>query len=621
MIRILLIIFAVAGCNSKVSVTTKQTPEEAAQLALQRTSNLILLENQAGSSKATCTPKASMKFVITQNPDKRLFCRDNTGPAQSLSPGPICSGGVSITTFTAGTGWKPCDQMTVCGKIPSVRTPTTSAGTIKVEQLQFDQLPWGCVGDIETAFENETENTTKISKIPVVVTPPPCPMCAATNTETCQICGVDSAPPVIADVAADASKCNEVKFIIFAEDVGSGLHALPYSFDAGATWQEQPSKVYTGLTVQIAANLIRVRDRAGNIAPYARALDIKSDCNCRHAGMLIAHGETKTVFAAEKSMCGFQCQSGAVTCNLGVLSGATANKFASCSQPLCKCAINGQLVDLNQTVDLYKVNDIRCGDALTCEAPANKIQVKCLNVETNQLAIVLGSGPITDYPHGACNPRPCSCVHLGVQLKPTDSPLKVYKKEKPMAPERCGMATNMGSVTCKETNGVFTVQGDIDVNTFKFAKCTDDANLTGPGRGDSDFDVGKGDGGGNGGGIGNDVGDGEGFKRRQKGGLPGSGCDPRKPPYYCLNFGAVFDHDRGFCYLPTSTGYHALSFYEGENNYKQRISRGGFIAGFSRKEVACGDSCSKYIGVIRCDHGVMSEKSKFPFSDCKELCP
>jgi hypothetical protein len=77
----------------------------------------------------------------------------------------------------------------------------------------------------------------------------------------------------------------------------------------------------------------------------------------------------------------------------------------------------------------------------------------------------------------------------------------------------------------------------------------------------------------------------------------------------------------GFCFLPTADGYPPESFYQGENNLKQRISPGGFIAGFSRKEVPCGDSCSKYIGVIRCDQGVMSEKAKYPYSDCKELCP
>jgi hypothetical protein len=447
-------------------------------------------------------------------------------------------------------------------------------------------------------------------------------MCAATNSETCEICGTDTTPPAIADVAADASKCNEVKFIIFADDPGSGLAAIPYSFDSGATWQESPSKTFSGLTVAIAAGRIRVRDRAGNIAQYTRALNVKSDCDCRHAGMLIANGETKTLFAAEKAMCGQACTPGAVTCNMGVLSGATGNKFASCSQPLCKCSVNGQLLELNQTADLYKTNEIKCNEAATCDAPANKITVKCVNVDTNQVSIVSGLGPVGAFPYGACNPRPCVCVHLGVQFKPSDPPLKVYKKDKPMAPEKCAAATNVGMVTCKETGGVYSVSGDVNTSIFKYASCKDDANLTATGSGDSDFDVGKGDGGGNGGGLGNDVGDGEGFRRRSKGGGgPGKGCDIKKPPYFCMNFGASFSYGNTFCKLPIESGYPPASYYEGENNYKQRITPGGFVAGFSRNQVACGDSCSKYIGIIRCDQGVMSEKTRFPYSDCTEMCP
>jgi len=53
----------------------------------------------------------------------------------------------------------------------------------------------------------------------------------------------------------------------------------------------------------------------------------------------------------------------------------------------------------------------------------------------------------------------------------------------------------------------------------------------------------------------------------------------------------------------------------------QRIERGGFIGAFSQKTVACGDSCAKYLGVITCLPNGMSDLTKFPYSDCKEVCP
>ena len=54
----------------------------------------------------------------------------------------------------------------------------------------------------------------------------------------------------------------DVTLKVTAADSASGLHATPYSFDGGATWQATSSKTYTSNTNGI---VIKVRDNVGNI--------------------------------------------------------------------------------------------------------------------------------------------------------------------------------------------------------------------------------------------------------------------------------------------------------------------------------------------------------------------
>lgn len=611
--------FGMTACSSKISELVPVTEEQLAAEALKRQSNLELVDNAALAVAPTCTPKATVKMVLTQNTERKIFCRDKTAKAASLAVGRICPGGVEVRAFSASADWKPCEQMTLCGKGPSKSTPLTEAGTVDVLQLQFDDLPWGCVGKIETAFEDALEDATAVRGIEIAVTPPPCPHCSATNTATCEICGTDVTPPQILEVITDISVCNKVSTLVFAEDDGAGLHAQAFSFDGGSTWQESSSKVFAGLELNLAANMIAVRDRAGNIARYAHALKRRSDCDCRHAELIVPHGTKKTVYEKDSVSCGQSCKAGEVSCNLGVLSGDTGLKNAACSAPLCKCTTpDGGLLDLNETRDLYKVNSISCDQTISCDHASNRIKVKCVDVVANKVDVIENTGPIADFKYGACNMKQCSCVHLGVQFKPSDGPLKVYTKDKPVSPESCSTASLVGQVTCTETAGTFKVSGNTDKNIYKFTHCED--NATAEGTGISIHDIGIGEGGGSGGGLGNDVGDGEGFRRRSRGGPGGgSGCDVSKPPYFCGGAGVDVVAGISFCYLPTKNGYPAASFYQ--SALKQRISPGGFVTAFSRKTVACGDSCSKYMGVIRCDLGVMSDKTKYRYTDCVETCP
>jgi hypothetical protein len=268
---------------------------------------------------------------------------------------------------------------------------------------------------------------------------------------------------------------------------------------------------------------------------------------------------------------------------------------------------------------------VSCSQNTTCEAATNKIRIKCADVVNNRFELAESTtGNIPDFKQPGCSPEVCGCTHLGVVFKPTDPPLKVYKIEEAMAPAKCALNGNSGEVRCTGASPNFTLAGDTNTSIFKFTQCKDlSVPGTGTGVGESPLNVGVGTGGGAGGGIGNEEGDGEGFKRNLVNIQcpPGviCGCDVNKPPYICWGAGSGISTRSSFCLLPGNDGYSNAE--TNSSDYRQRISPGGAIPAYSQKTVACGDSCSKYMGMISCDHGVMSEKTKYRFLNCSETCP
>ena len=337
------------------------------------------------------------------------------------------------------------------------------------------------------------------------------------------------------------------------------------------------------------------------------------------------NGASLKVFAEKEVACGQTCTEATVSCSQGTLSGSTQYTEPSCSPKICKCkTVWGALIDQDQTVDAYKLNQMNCATDVKCTDAGNKIKLKCTDVTKNQLSIVEGTGNVNDFKYSTCSMASCGCVHLGVFFKPSDPPLKVYKIDSAKAPQKCEAVGSFGTVTCKQiTSNYFQVQGDTNTSIYKFTQCKDENDGKGDGTGMSDSNVGPGAGGGLGGGLGNDVGDGEGFRRRRKGGGGGggSGCDITQPPYYCsANVYATFTTDSSMCFLPTKNGYEPI-VPKSDLDIRQRITPGGVIPAYSVKSVQCGDSCSKYLGLVRCDQGLMSGKTKFIYTDCVENCP
>jgi hypothetical protein len=337
-------------------------------------------------------------------------------------------------------------------------------------------------------------------------------------------------------------------------------------------------------------------------------------CNCEYKGLTILNNQSSSYFAAKSVKCTETCKLGKVTCKDGQLSGDTTYTETSCSPQICKCTTPwGELLSHGEERNVYINSKIACASTVNCSDAANISRIKCADAATNSITNLTNpTVAISTYTASSCLKEVCACSHLGTIFKPTDPPLAVYKIRNARFPNKCELATNMGTVTCGSD---FNLKGDINTAIFPYTECK---NIT-TGTGDSESDVGGGEGGGTGGGVGNDKGDGEGFRRRRKGGGGGSGCDVNSPPYFCATTSARQNNYGNFCLLPTESGYDTSLITA--TDYRQRISPGGWIALYSKKEVACGDKCSNYLGLSQCVIGRMSEKNKFKYLDCVEKCP
>lgn len=609
-------LFVFSACDSQV--TTQEDAEVLESLKTQEIiSTVRLIENTGETPQKTCSPQNSIKLLVTQENEDPLLCRDATSLNKDLKLGPVCSSGPEISKFTASSDWVDCHKVTVCGKSPAVSYELSSNSTGLMKQYIYSQLPWGCEGDIEVRRPSEQEVT---QKIPIQVAAPVCPTCSASGTPSCALCGVDTDKPVIMDVFAESFECNVIRIIVFADDANSGLHAQPYSFDDGKTWQADNFKIYEGYDLTLAANQIRVRDRALNILEYNKVVKGSSSasCDCQFSGSIIRNGQSKTVYASSEVACGTSCQQGTVSCKFGKLEGNVDYKNLSCAPKICKCTTSwGQQLAQNETASAYKVATLSCDSQDTCDGASNKITIQCKDAAKNLIQITSGTGPIDQYKQPSCSMRSCGCVFLGVLFKPETSPLKVYKADRVSPPSSCELSS--GSVTCRASGSSFYMSGDTNTSVFKYTQCTD---VTAPGAGGSGTSpevVGPGAGGGAGGGVGNGEGDGEGFRRRFSGGGGGGGCDVNKPPYYCMGGGLSVEQQASFCLLPSENGYTASA--TNSSDYRHRISEGGSFVAYSQKEVTCGDSCSKYMKVVSCDHGMMSAKTTHKYLTCREVCP
>ena len=86
--------------------------------------------------------------------------------------------------------------------------------------------------------------------------------------QTINITNIDKTAPIISKVEGNPTAWTnkDVTLKITATDAGCGLHATPYSFDGGKTWQKEASKIYKENTKNI---VIKVKDKLGNTSTYS----------------------------------------------------------------------------------------------------------------------------------------------------------------------------------------------------------------------------------------------------------------------------------------------------------------------------------------------------------------
>lgn len=337
-------------------------------------------------------------------------------------------------------------------------------------------------------------------------------------------------------------------------------------------------------------------------------------CNCSFAGTIIPDGGSKSVYGKSEVACGETCTAGSVKCDKGSLSGDTAMTEFTCAVKECKCTTSwGQKLAPNEEVSAYKKDSLTCDEAVQCDVDSNRIKIKCTDVKTNTLTVTAGTGAIADFTKGSCSIPVCGCRHIGLVFRPSDPALKVYKISTATSPTTCNGQGNWGTVTCVKSGSNYVVKGDTNTGIFKYTQCQDNV-----GGGNSSENVGAGTGGGSGGGVGNSTGEGEGFSRRSSG--FGSGCDVNASPYYCVGtIGGIKFREGGACYLPSLTGKR--TWPTDIKDISERISVGTYYAAYSQQTVACGDSCSKYMGIVSCDASGMFNVDKYPYMECREVCP
>lgn len=623
LVAVVLLSSTLISCTAAVNEGQENLAETGDQTMQEVDSSVEVLEDAflTAAAKPSCRAVNSFRLVVTQNPKQPLYCLDETSLNPALSLGPLCPGGVTIAAMTADNQWRPCEEVRVCGKAADEVMDLVSRGPSRIRQFHFNKLPWGCIGHLRVSRQNGVLDPDGEMDLPINTTPPACPMCVTAGAPSCAACADDTNPPVITEVAVDTSICKKIKFAIFAEDRETDLHPLPYSFNGGATWTADNEIEYTSSSASLPANRVKVRDLSGNIATFAEARSgtTTNSCNCRHGSQLVANGASLTVYAESQPACNVACRGGRVTCADGVLTGDVGSFETACQAKACGCtAPGGQVIPAGESMELFKNSSVACGMQSSCTTVENRIRVSCTDAVNNVLTVTEGSGDVNDFRSSACQAMPCGCRHLGVEFRPTDPPLAVYKKDRAVAPEKCELTGMFGQVTCLAQGSGFRVTGDTNTSIYKYTTCQNVPQGDGGGTGASDFDVGPGSGGGSGGGLGNDDGEGEGFRRRNSGGGGGGGgCDVNKPPYFCLGYGLTMHTPMSFCYLPKADAYASID----STNIQQRISPGGYIPAYSRATVTCGDRCSNYMGYIRCDHGVMSGRTTYPYLNCTEPCP
>ena len=273
------------GRNQGEDYELKMEDHEGPQVTLTRTtttSNSITVKVDAKDTGSGMPADAKYKYYIKANEETeyRLISENNINTAYTFTGlkaqttyhikvttsdviGNEGEGTLNATTneFTYQQGNIVFSSIRWTNKIASVDLTNHTEN-----QMQYKVIPKGEAINFEGTWETATTQTITIGNLKTGDT-----IIArifdGTNVAgyaTAQI--TDTTPPTV-NVTGNSDEWTkeDITLTVTAQDTESGLAEQCYSFDGGATWQAENTKVYTENTAGI---VIKVRDEAGNIATY-----------------------------------------------------------------------------------------------------------------------------------------------------------------------------------------------------------------------------------------------------------------------------------------------------------------------------------------------------------------
>jgi hypothetical protein len=178
---VLVVLFGIAQNCTRVRFNEKE--DSVTELSLG------IIEQLSASSIRQCSTTNQVVLKIAKRKLNNLLCKDISTLLPDAELGNSCGAtatdldnGVIVTPIDPSPAEVPCKDVTLCGVLP-VSKIFNDEGDL---QVTFDNLPWGCNGNIELRYKNSTK---VLSIFEVIIPVPECRTCIQTGVKTC---GVDT---------------------------------------------------------------------------------------------------------------------------------------------------------------------------------------------------------------------------------------------------------------------------------------------------------------------------------------------------------------------------------------------------------------------------------------------
>ncbi len=460
--------FFLSACSSSV---TDPVLSFFSSFSINEAGQLSVVSNSTGA-QAQCALTNRVTLQLSMSPNKKLYCREQSILMPGLKRGPVCDGGVSILEFPVSNQAVECSRLTLCGKAPSSRKiigQRFDGGSI--EEISFDNLPWGCLGILQTsgqsnAFAAEDE-------LRVQITPPECPFCVRENKTSCLPCLALGAREVVKAGQVIGTDCQGDTCLSCEVDGKVIPHGQGTTFFSAST---------SSCSLRCAEmGQVRVCNNGLFEGSVKHSFSQCSDtlCGCKLPGKTTTYdsGKSLTIFKTGRPSCGSSCEGLAIRCEdgnwLDSLGQPVADQELStrpsltCVNPVCHCSRPGRMTiaDGTQSWPAYSKGFARCTE--TCE------QFKG-NLECAGGVIKAANPSHLSFGFDSCTQEDCGCqVSTADGVRVISSPsgqLNLFSRRENSINEldACTNPANKITATCLNRS----LSPNFDLNRFKYLSCT-----------------------------------------------------------------------------------------------------------------------------------------------------